>query len=103
MVVVVDLLRYPEAGGSLRSALIQALATCVQAAMMKRPMTDRHPPDDAAILPFPAAEERAPVDRAALERDEETALLVKVREHNDRAAFRRLFELLALSLSNQHL
>ena len=95
-------LRYREEGGSLGYPLIQALARCVQDAMMKFCMTDRHPPEDAAILPFPASEERAPVDRAALERDEETALLVKVREHTDRAAFRRLFELLAPRI-NSHL
>lgn len=65
-------------------------------------MSERHPPEDAAILPFPAVEERSPPDRAALERDEETALLMQVREQSDRAAFRRLFELLAPRI-NSHL
>lgn len=65
-------------------------------------MTDRLPADDAAILPFPALEERVGVDRAALERDEETALLVKVREGADRGAFGRLFERLAPRI-NSHL
>lgn len=65
-------------------------------------MADRLPTEDAAILPFPAAEERAGVDRAALERDEETALLVKVRDGGDRGAFGRLFERLAPRI-NSHL
>jgi len=70
--------------------------------MMKRTMADRLPPDDAAILPFPTADERMPVDRAAQERDEETALLVRVREQSDRVAFKRLFEILAPRI-NSHL
>ena len=41
-------------------------------------------------------------DRAALERDEETALLVRVRAHSDSVAFSRLFELLAPRI-NSHL
>ncbi len=65
-------------------------------------MPDRHSPDDAEILPFPVAEERVPGDRAALERHEETTLLVRVREQSDRAAFRRLFEMLAPRI-NSHL
>ena len=65
-------------------------------------MSERHPPEDAEILPFPVAEERAPVDRVALKRDEETALLMQVREQSDPAAFRRLFELLAPRI-NSHL
>ena len=65
-------------------------------------MSERHPPEDAEILLFPAAEERAPPDRAALERDQETALLMRVRDQADRDAFRRLFELLAPRI-NSHL
>ena len=70
--------------------------------MMNFSMVERPPPEDAAILPFPAAEERVPVDRVAVERDEETALLMRVGEHADRLAFRRLFELLAPRI-NSHL
>ncbi len=70
--------------------------------MMKRFMSERHLPEDAAILPFPAGEERVPVDRVALERDEETALLMRVSEQSDQVAFRRLFELLAPRI-NSHL
>lgn len=71
--------------------------------MMKRSMSEKLPPEDAAILPFPAPDERASVvDRAAQERDEETALLIKVREESDRDAFRRLFEMLAPRI-NSHL
>ncbi len=65
-------------------------------------MPVRRPPEDADILPFPVADERARADRAALERDEETALLVRVREHTDSKAFSRLFELLAPRI-NSHL
>lgn len=65
-------------------------------------MSIKRPPDDADILPFPAADEGARIDRAALERDEETALLVKVRDHNDSAAFSRLFTLLSPRI-NSHL
>jgi len=70
--------------------------------MMKHSMSVRQPPDDAEILPFPAAAERAPVDSAAQERNEETALLVQVREHADKLAFKRLFEMLAPRI-NSHL
>ena len=65
-------------------------------------MSIRRPPEDAEILPFPAADENTRVDRAALEREEETALLVKVRDHNDSAAFSRLFEMLSPRI-NSHL
>ena len=70
--------------------------------MMKCTMVERRPPDDAEILPFRAAELRVVAARAAAERDEETALLVRVRDHGDRAAFKRLFELLAPRI-NSHL
>ena len=48
----------------------------------------RDPEADATVLAFPSA-------RAALERDTETELLMRVRHGGDEAAFRQLFELLA--------
>ena len=85
-----------------RITLIRTFAVGVQAGMMKRTMADRRSPDDAEILPFRAVELRVVAERAAAERDEETALLVRVRELGDRAAFKRLFELLAPRI-NSHL
>lgn len=73
--------------------------------MIRKTMTTRRPPEDAEILPFPAASddraEPAP-DRAALERQEETGLLLRVRDHGDQAAFQKLFKLLAPRI-NSHL
>jgi RNA polymerase sigma-70 factor (ECF subfamily) len=82
--------------------LIQAYAGVVLSDMMRKTMSVRRPPEDADILPFPTADEPARLDRAAQERDEETALMVRVREHADSAAFSRLFEMLAPRI-NSHL
>ena len=82
--------------------LIQAFARVVVTGMMRNTMSIGRPPEDADILPFPAADERARIDRAARERNEETALLVRVRDYSDGAAFSHLFEMLAPRI-NAHL
>lgn len=93
------------AGVDHKARLIRSWALAVEAGMMSKPMTTRRPTEDAEILPFPHApeERREPAaDPAALERAEETALLVRVRDDGDRAAFQRLFKLLAPRI-NSHL
>jgi RNA polymerase sigma-70 factor (ECF subfamily) len=65
--------------------------------MIARRMNDsRHDDSSAAVVPFPTP---ADADSA---RDEETALLLRVQRDGDRAAFRRLFEMLAPRI-NGHL
>jgi len=73
--------------------------------MVRMQMTERRLPYNAEILPFPAmSDERGEpaAERAARERDEETALLERVRDHADQAAFQQLFKMLAPRI-NSHL